>query len=301
MAGASHSIYVLQPDMPLQILYEKTFGHGDWVTNMCIVQDVVFSAGMDGHVCKWVQKGTKYIGSKMALFQASISRLDVFGSCLVATSYDGTVGVYNQDLDLISSFKTGHSILDLIVHNNVIFVSDKAGIIHQFPKNDTIKAHVGPCGILLENSILYSFGYQDGYMRAFDVRLPRQKGRRIQNQLICQQGIYCFTATTNGFAIVTKQGNVVFIDSHQNSNTIQNHETGLKTVAYTIIHIEHQVVAIAWGNGDIELCDGTTKSKKTLKTGLNNAFRSLLFEKNTLFAVGDDGYLFSTHYQSFIQ
>ncbi|KAJ3315511.1 hypothetical protein HDV04_003053 [Boothiomyces sp. JEL0838] len=178
LAGADHSIHIASLDKVEQTLYTKQFYHSDWITNLALSNNDIYSAGMDGKIIQWRLKGSKYTGRSICKYQSSISCLIVTDR-VYASSYDGTVCIYTFDLDLVEQIQLSKSPITKFVLP--LAAINKSGQV--LLKDSVIQAHDDATDIYRAQELVYTVGV-DGYFRCFDLRKPVSRGRRVLNQFV---------------------------------------------------------------------------------------------------------------------
>jgi hypothetical protein len=283
--GASHSVYVFDQEKVIQDLYTKEFGHSDWVTCLLSLRDCIYSAGIDGVLCKWTRVGSRFTPSKAVLIQGPISKL-ICDNDIWAASYDGTICCYSPNLELKRKIIGEIPIVDFDIQDGLVYSANKKGQLYQYSLNDfdIIQAHHGPFAVYARRKT-WTVG-QDGFIRCFDFSVPKEKGRRLVN--IQLSPVYCSTANEKHLFIVHHQGNSILDINTKKVKTVLADQVGeLSRTAYCCV-LHGSKGYIGWGNGDMSIINCDTLVSKRLSTGLKNAIRCITIT-NTILVTGDDG------------
>jgi WD40 repeat protein len=284
--GTSHSVYVFGTRV-LQDLYTKEFGHKDWVTSIVYCGDL-YSAGMDGHICRWFRLGNRFSPGNVAFYQGPISKLKADEMNRIwASSYDGTLCVYDRHLSLLYKISVGNPIIDFSLSNGIVF-GDKKGVLYKAHISgvmDQLQAHQGPFSLYQYDKV-WTVG-REGFVRCFDFELSKEKGRRLFNQSLSP--VYCSAGGDHCILIVHHQGISVVnpITKLYQSIPCDTNPPSLQQVAYCCT-IAEGVGYIGWGDGSVTSIELKTMKQKRHRTMLKNAIRSILVSDRILLS-GDDG------------
>jgi hypothetical protein len=293
--GSSHSIYVFEPQKMMVELYTKEHGHSDWVTCLLSRLDSIYSAGMDGMVCKWSRIGTsyRYRVSKAVLFQGPISKLVQYQDTIWASSYDGSICSYDVDLSMKKKVEYKSPIIDFNFNSNHLYSADKKGQLYMHSLSndcqDVIQAHHGPFSLYVRNHHIWTVG-QDGFVRCFNFELPKEKGRRTGN--IKLSPVYCSSAQNQVLLIAHLTGiTVLNMDSKQKTSFPAEKGNVLSRTAYCCT-IKDSNYYIGWGDGSLTVIDGVNHISTRIQTCLRNAIRCITIT-DIIMVAGDDGLVLS--------
>lgn len=97
--GADHSLHIFgfkeNKFKYIQTLYEKSFGHGDWVTSVNTYSNLILGGSMDGQLSFWKlnPSGKLYIGHKMINLSSTVSHIQcsVKYKSIFVSNYNGSI------------------------------------------------------------------------------------------------------------------------------------------------------------------------------------------------------------------
>jgi WD40 repeat protein len=161
--GADHSIHLfnLKNNIKVQSLYEKKFGHSDWITCSSFDDKRIIGGAMDGQISIWKFdiSISKFIGERMIDIGSPVSDIQSKGAMYVS-SYDGNISRFswgNTGIDTVYKCIGSKSPVMLMsspaIHDqsNVLLSAHKNGTIllynteqHRVNPIVYIRAHEGP-------------------------------------------------------------------------------------------------------------------------------------------------------------
>jgi len=131
-SSADHAlrVYSLKSGKCLRNLYNKKFGHTDWVTSCKFLQDGrVLSAGMDNLLCLWDSKVIRE--QKLVGHNSTISKIMVDDRNIgISASYDASLLVWNLDtLECIQGLFNGHkeAVVEFNWKHSLVVSGDRGG------------------------------------------------------------------------------------------------------------------------------------------------------------------------------
>lgn len=132
-ASADHSLRVwdLSKSSQSRYLFNKNFGHKDWVTCCSFLQDSrILSGGMDGLLCLWDRRAVRC--DNLSDHSSSISHLQVDSrNIAISSSYDKTMIVWDlQRLKKINSLEGTAPVITFAWNNSLAVSGERNGAGH---------------------------------------------------------------------------------------------------------------------------------------------------------------------------
>ncbi|KAI8903610.1 hypothetical protein EDD86DRAFT_214854 [Gorgonomyces haynaldii] len=196
---------------------------------------------------------------------------------LVCGTYDGTV-FWFSDTEHHTHLKMDASPVTCLLQD---VSGHKSGVICDYETKNVFRAHEGQVNYLEKQEIIYSAGADA--IRAFDLRLPKEKGRRVLN--LEQKSVCAHRRDHQWYSLC--DGTLSVMDTR----TKHKQEISLhKGHPYSHCFTPTQGIA-GWTDGTVSVFDLTTLDFYNVKQ-TDNAIRSLLVD-DKIRGVGDDGLFIS--------
>ena len=188
-ASADHGLrlYNLRTGKQVRQLYNKRYGHSDWVTTCAFLTDGrVVSGSMDNRLFLWDKSAVKC--TDLVGHNGSISKVKVDqNNVAISAGYDSSLLVWTLDTkECANGLFNGHkqAVMDFEWNNSLAVSGDKAGGLAFWDINrsdpvKTLKAHGSAVGKITlysddknQNLVLTS-GLRDGKVNIFDMRTSK--------------------------------------------------------------------------------------------------------------------------------
>ena len=234
--STDHSLYCLRNSLQFNLYRPR--GHSEWVSCVLVLNPLeCVSGGMDSRICLW-NLSSKHC-DLLTGHQGPITHLAIFDflpQSLISSSYDGTlkrwdlktrkcISTYHPPpvtLDYMESTRIPILVFQALSSTHFISGTRSGSLwVHDIATGallHVIKAHQGPIHHLAvkDQNVIYSAGAKDGYVRAFNLDLPLEKGRRILNLKVSPGGISNLALCSNVlFCTGGGLGQVHVIDSQK--------------------------------------------------------------------------------------
>ena len=166
-------------------MYNKRFGHTDWVTTCAYVADGrILSGSMDKRLCLWDSKVVR--SNDLMGHNGSISKVKVDNqNVAISAAYDSALLIWKLDsLECAMGLFKGHkdSVTEFEWYNSLCVSGDRGGGVAFWDINagkaiKTVKAHqagaVGKMGLYSDGrdtNLIMTAGLKDGVVNLFDMR-----------------------------------------------------------------------------------------------------------------------------------
>ena len=97
--GADHSLHLITRQQVRKTMYEKQFGHQDWVTSCAWFKRYIIGGGMDSLLSVWDRMGQ---GKRGIRLNGPITSIQAANE-LVVGCYDGTITFYDCPPNLVQT------------------------------------------------------------------------------------------------------------------------------------------------------------------------------------------------------
>lgn len=162
-------------------LYNKKFGHTEWVTACKYLDDGrIISGAMDSKLCLWHASALRC--EDLLGHTGSISQVETHGNIAVSSAYDRTIKVWDCNRRSCISTLKGHGspVMSFAWCGNVVMSGDRRGAVKTWDLEtsacignfETQGGQVGALGHILSDTMghLSFVGDQSGTLTVFDIR-----------------------------------------------------------------------------------------------------------------------------------
>jgi WD40 repeat protein len=213
-SSADHGlrVYSLKTGKCLRNLYNKKYGHTDWVTSCKFLEDQrILSAGMDNKLCLWDSRVLKC--SDLQGHNSTISKIDVDARNVgISSSYDASLLVWNLDtLECAQGLFNGHRepVVEFAWRNSLVVSGDRGGSMAIWDINTgqcvtkLPGVHQGALSKIAlfsdgqNNNVFLSTGLKDGGLAAHDMRTHKP----IKKERVHNAAINMLETTSSGYVV----------------------------------------------------------------------------------------------------
>lgn len=189
-ASSDHGarVYNMNNGKQIRELYNKSFGHTEWVTTVKILNDgKILTGGMDSKICVWDSKAVKCI--YLTEHEGSISKImtdfnDPNETIFISSSYDTCIRIYNTaKFQNVCVLKGIHKkpVTEFNFTNSILISGDRDGKTVFWDLNSeksiiTKQLHQGQISNIVfhsdqgDNNLILTSGINDGMLNVFDMR-----------------------------------------------------------------------------------------------------------------------------------
>jgi WD40 repeat protein len=280
-------------------LYNKKFGHTEWVTTCVYLQDGrILSGGMDSKLCLWHASALRC--DDLLGHTGSISQVDVHGGIAVSASYDRTLRVWDCDRRTCLSTLKGHGnpVTSFAWCGSLVMSGDRRGGVKMWDLEssqcignfETQGGQVGALGHILSETMghLSYVGDQSGTLTVFDIR--RSGSKPVFREILHPGGVIALAESIPSRDTIVTAGadrRMLCLDTRMDLAAV--HEwTDHKDFIYSLKTFGNLVLSGA-GNGWLLVHDAES-GQCLYGLGANKAaVRCIAATPSKLVCAGDDG------------